>query len=119
MPGRMRVRPLSDEEADRVRDLVPERGDVPVEEGDGVTLVLEKDLGPVSSRLRALLGGSETVRYELDERGQAVWGWIDGRRSVEEIADRFADEFDDAAALARVWTFLRMLADRDAVRLRA
>lgn len=115
----MRVRPLSDEEADRIRELVPERGDVPVEEGDGVTLVLEKDLGPVSSRLRALLGGSETVRYQLDEHGRRVWGLVDGERTVAEIAAIFADEFDDdAAPLARVWTFLRMLAKRDAVRFR-
>ena len=56
-------------------------------------LVVEVELlyrTPVLRFLRRLLKASPTKRYRLDLLGTRVYNMIDGRRSLEQLADAFA-----------------------------
>lgn len=121
MGPRMRVTPLSDKEAEAIRDLVPVPRETPAETTDeGVAFVVDKELGWLSERIRRLLGGSSTIRWQLDGEGAYVWERIDGRRSVGRIAEDLVDRYGDAAepALARTWIFVQMLRRKGIVEIR-
>jgi hypothetical protein len=65
----------------------------------------------------------DTVRLkklQLDTLGTAVWGLLDGRRSVQQIIERFADTYSlhPKEAEVSVSQFLRELGRRELIGLR-
>ena len=83
-------------------------------------LVVEVELlyrTPVMRFLRRLLKASPTKRYRLDLLGTRVYNMIDGRRSLEQLADAFAAEekltFFEARAL--LGQYLRSLSAKGLV----
>lgn len=58
-------------------------------------------------------------RFKLDELGTAVYGLVDGVRTVEQIMDAFAAQYrlNKREAEVSVAAFLRMLAERKIISL--
>ena len=44
------------------------------------------------------IGDMEDELYTLNETGKAIWGKLDGARSLRQIASELADEYDAPAA---------------------
>lgn len=77
-------------------------------------------LKPWFSALAKRLGKSaQPMRrtIELDEMGSTVWDWLDGRRTVRELADRLAERYGLHGREAEVSmaAFLRELGRRGIV----
>ncbi len=85
---------------------------------DQVTLAYPVGMRPLIARLVRQFGGdhnrTRTKKLQLDALGASVWELLDGKRTVKQIIETFADahQLSFKEAEASVTTFLRELGRR-------
>jgi hypothetical protein len=74
----------------------------------------------LARRLGTRAAATRTVRLQLDALGTEVWGMLDGRTSLHEVAGRFAERHrvGEREAQTAVAQFVRELGRRGLVALR-
>lgn len=67
--------------------------------------------------IMAGVGDADANMYSFNNQGAAIWGLIDGKTSVGEIADRLCEEYEVTRdrALAETITFMEDLAARNLI----
>jgi len=98
---------------------VPVRVPVRVEEQDDGTVVIiyKKVFTRVERWIFRRFGGFEDIRRPLDGMGTDIWNLCDGEHNVAEICTEMHKKHgEDLEPVApRVWTFIKMMADRNLV----
>ncbi len=93
-----------------------------VSQSDGPSGVIRLHFAVSPGRIATLLGnGSPVMRtLELDEMGSATWAFIDGKRSVADIAQQLAQQYKllPKEAEMSVSIFMRELGRRGLIALR-
>ena len=108
----MRIESL-DPKMKRLLLCIPQKNEaVEIDEVDGkVVLVYPKNFTRFEKFLHRHIGGPESIRRPLDEKGTFIWKMCDGKHNVHEICQASYDEFheDIEPVLRRVWGFLETL----------
>ncbi len=93
-------------------------------EADKVILAYPVGMRPLIARLVRTFGGDQnrtrTKKLQLDALGVSVWDLLDGKRTVKQVIEAFADvhQLNFKEAEASVTTFLRELGRRGLVGMR-
>lgn len=98
---------------------VPIRVPVAVEWQDNgnAVLVYRKNFNRLERWISRRFGGVAEIRRPLDQKGTMVWKMSDGRHTVGEICRAMHKRYGEGMEPVgpRVWTFIRMLEDRNIV----
>ncbi|HEX2066294.1 MAG TPA: PqqD family protein [Candidatus Thermoplasmatota archaeon] len=107
--------------AERIPDAsraVPRHGDVEAHVEEGRIVLVRRRFGPARRRLLRAFRVEPDLTVRLDALGSAVWGLIDGRRTVAQIKAELDVRFPDEEELAsRLGRFLGAMVSRGLVRL--
>jgi hypothetical protein len=102
-----------DPKMQRLLTCIPQKNDAVewVEEEGNVVLIYPKNFTRFERFLHRHLGGPDSIRRPLDDKGTFIWKMCDGEHSVHEICQASYDEFkeDIEPVLRRVWGFLETL----------
>ncbi len=82
-----------------------------VEEEEKVVLIYPKNFTRFERFLHKRLGGPDSIKRPLDDKGTYIWMMCDGDHTVHEICKATYSEFkeDIEPVLKRVWGFLEIL----------
>ncbi len=101
-------------------DDIPDRSAACSQEEDSRVVLLMPRYPTLAGRLVGkLLHRSENIKVKLDEVGSAVWGLIDGKKTVRQIADEIKSRFGESAEPLhqRLAEFMEILLNNKFVRL--
>jgi hypothetical protein len=97
---------------------VPRRGEVEARDEVGLTVLVRRRFGPARRRMLKAFRVEPDLTVRLDALGTAVWGLIDGRRTVADIKRELDARFPGEADLApRLGKFLGAMVSRELVLL--
>ncbi|MFR1707330.1 MAG: PqqD family peptide modification chaperone [Clostridium sp.] len=99
---------------------VPEIKNTNWEERDGKVVILIKVTDPVKKFLAWMVKRTPETQLELDERCSTVWKYIDGERTVYDIAKLMAETYNESVdgELYRLVTYLKYISKRGWIRFK-